>query len=241
MLKCENGKTSVEKLNTFNDDSVENFLSELARELGITNSLMFYEDCFILVEGETEENALPLFYRILYGHSLLEDGINIINVRGKGAFKEFLKLLSHNKQELSVFFMDNDCSDDDEDAMTEQVLKDCGFPNEFCEERIIMVGDKEFEDLFSFSILAKAFNIKWPKIDGEWREEDFSDIDTSKKFSNELKKLIWKHCDSQGNKWSKPELGNALGKICPRDEIPEVVIDLFKIARDIAEVNAEVN
>ena len=111
MLSEKDGVTKMEKLQTGDDEAVEIFLLEVARDLGITNSLMFYENCFIFVEGETEENALPLFYRKIFGHSMLEDGINIINVKGKSAFKEFLRLVSRNRQELAIFLMDHDCAD----------------------------------------------------------------------------------------------------------------------------------
>lgn len=236
MLKESKGQTIVEKLNIDNDIEVELFLTELAKELGITNSLIFYENCFILVEGETEFNALPLFYRTIYGHSLLEDGINIITVKGKSAFKEFLRLLSRNKQELVIFLMDTDCETSRDDKMTKQVLKEYGFPDSFCEDRVLLVGNQEFEDLFSKEILVIIYNKKWPKIEGSWKIEDFSAFNTSKKYSDELGRIVRENCNHQGEKWSKPELGNALGKNCDEKEIPEEIKTLFKLARDIAKV-----
>ena len=77
-------------------------------ELGITNSLIFYERCYVLIEGETEENALPILYRKQYGRSILEDGIRIINVNGNGAVKEFLKLLSRNRKRMTIVLVDAD-------------------------------------------------------------------------------------------------------------------------------------
>ncbi len=237
MLKKEDEKIVVEKLETFNDVEIEFFLTELARELGITNSLMFYENCFILIEGDTEQNALPLFYRTLYKRSLIEDGINIINVRGKSAFKEFLRLLSQNKKELVLFLMDQDCSDSKDDKMTEQVLKENGFTKEFCDDRIRLVGRKEFEDLFSSEILAKIYNEKWPKTNGDWTVDDFNNIDSNKKFSDELLKIVWENCDHSGNNCNKPELGKILGEKCGESEIPQEVKDLFMIARQIANIS----
>lgn len=66
----EHGATIAEQLHIDSDPEVEEFLKQLARDLGITNSLLFYDRCFILIEGGTEEVALPLFYRKLYGHSM---------------------------------------------------------------------------------------------------------------------------------------------------------------------------
>lgn len=237
MLTEKDGAVTIEKLKTGDDVEVEDFLAEIARDLGITNSLMFYENCFIFVEGETEENALPLFYRTIYGHSMLEDGINIINVKGKSAFKGFLRLFSENKQELVLFLMDQDCADTQDDKLTQQVLKESGFSDKFCEERVMLVGREEFEDLFSLETYVRVYNNKWPKDDGEWQLEDFDELDETKKCSNELKKIMYAHCNECGDKWSKPDLGYGLGKLCPEEEIPDEIKNVFSVAREIAEVN----
>jgi putative ATP-dependent endonuclease of the OLD family len=237
MLKESEGKTIIEKLQTGNDAEVEGFLSEIARDLGVTNSLMFYENCFIFVEGETEENALPLFYRTIYGHSMLEDGINIINVQGKSAFKGFLRLFSHNRQELALFFMDRDCADTQDDKLTEQVLKENGFSDEFCSDRIMLVGRQEFEDLFQPGVYTRAYNSKWPKDDGVWIADEFAALDPDKKYSNELKRIMYENCGECGDRWSKPELGYILGILCTEEEIPQEIKDLFTLSRQIAKVS----
>ena len=233
----EDGLPFVDRLQVGTDEKVEKFLSEVARDLGITNSLMFYENCFVFVEGETEANALPLFYKTLYNHSMLEDGINIINVKGKSAFKGFLRLFSRNRQELALFLMDQDCADTYEDKMTEQVLRENEFSEEFCQNRMVLVGRQEFEDLFGPGIFTRVFNRKWPKKEGEWISDDFANIDPNKnKYSKELKKIVHDHCGEKADKWSKPELGYALGTMCTENEIPQEILDLFILARQIAEV-----
>ena len=237
MLSEIDGATIVEKLETGDDEAIETFLSDVARDLGITNSLMFYENCFIFVEGDTEDNALPLFYRKIYGHSMLEDGINIINVKGKSAFKEFLRLISRNRQELAVFFMDQDCADTDDDKMTEQVLRENGFSEEFCQNRMMQVGRQELEDLFGAGVYTRVYNSKWPKDEGKWAEGDFEALDPDKKFSGELRRIMYENCGECGDKWSKPDLGYALGTECTEDEIPQEIKDLFTLAREIAKVN----
>jgi putative ATP-dependent endonuclease of the OLD family len=236
MLTEKDGAVAIERLKTGEDVEVEEFLSEIARDLGITNSLMFYENCFVFVEGETEENALPLFYRTIYGHSMLEDGINIINVKGKSAFKGFLRLFSENKQELALFLMDQDCADTQDDKLTKQVLRESGFSDAFCEERVVLVGREEFEDIFSLETYVKVYNSKWPKDDGEWQLEGFDELDETKKCSNELKRIMYDNCSECGDKWSKPDLGYGLGRLCTAEEIPEEIKNLFLLARKIAKV-----
>ena len=119
---------------------------------------MFYERFILFVEGETEERSLPLFYRTLYENNMLEDGINIINVKGKSAFPEFLRLFSKNKQEFSFFLMDRDCEDTNDDNFTKQVLRETDFQDEFIDERVILIGQQEFEDIFPIEIYLSVYN-----------------------------------------------------------------------------------
>ena len=180
------------------------------------------------------ENMLLIYH---FGHSMLEDGINTINVKGKSAFKEFLRLISKNKQELAIFLMDQDCTDTDDDKMTTQVLRENGFSEEFCQNRILLVGRQEFEDIFAPNIYARVYNRKWPKDEGGWLEDDFASFNPDKKYSNELKRIMYQNCGENGDKWSKPELGYALGRECSENEIPQEIKDLFTLARDVAKVS----
>lgn len=235
---CDDGYTVVSQLNTDDDANVERFLNDLAREMGITNSLIFYERCFILIEGETEENALPLIYRKLYGRSLLEDGLRIINVRGNGAVKEFLKLLSRNRKELTIVFVDTDTQQEKAAKLTEQALREAGFDDTFVQERLLFTGNKEFEDAFANNALAGCLNNYWSKSDGVWTAEEIGQLRLKdKKFSDEIKRVVWESCPQEGEDWSKPIFGQKLGEICSKDEIPDDIKSLFDLARQIAGVS----
>jgi len=236
MLKVENGTVKVEKLITDEDDEIEKFLSDLAIYLGISNSLIFYERCFIFVEGETEERALPLFYKTLFGSSLLEDGINLINVKGKNAFPEFLRLFSKNKQELTLFLMDSDSEETRDDKLTKQVLKRSGFSDQFCDEKVFLIGEQEFEDSFPKELFVRIFNEKWPKKAQAWSLNDFEEIDKRKKFSKGLSDLLYSSEIITKEKFSKPVLGHALGMVCLESDIPHKIKDLFSEARRISSV-----
>jgi predicted ATP-dependent endonuclease of OLD family len=132
LLQWQEGRSDVSQLETNNDPEVERFLSEIARDLGLTNTLMFYEQCFVLIEGATEENALPLFYRKIHQHSLLEDGIRLVNVESNGAFREFLKLLSQNRQEMTLILADLDTEDSGvERRLRQDMLRYSNFGTEF--------------------------------------------------------------------------------------------------------------
>ena len=74
------------------------------------------------------------------------------------------------------------------------------------------------------------------KKDGEWLLKDVSALrGDGKKFSDELKKMIYDNCDDSVRKVSKPELGKHLGEGCESDEhIPEIIKKLFESARTVA-------
>lgn len=234
---CEEGYTTLDQLITDDDPEVERFLSTLARELGITNTLIFYERCFILIEGETEENALPTLYRTLYGRSLLEDGIRIINVRGNGALKEFLKLMSRNRQQATIVFLDKDAESNSTATLTKNTLRSAGFDEEFIRKRVIYIGDMEFEDAFDDVLLADCLQRHWPKPTGRWQPGEVAAIrQHGSKFSSGLQKAVAQHCGQNGVYLKKPELGQKLAELCPCEDIPTDIHDLFSLARRIAGV-----
>ena len=236
LLLDDQGCTKVEKLITQNDPDVENFLLGLARELGITNSVIFYERCFVLIEGETEENALPILYKKVYKRSMVEDGIRVINVNGNGAVKEFLKLLSNNRYKYTLVFVDADTKDNPGAKLNPKNLRESQFSDEFLKEHILYIGKTEFEDTFSNEIIVECLQKTWPKKNGNWKDEDIQSIRIEAKFSNALGKLVFDDAIIDGNRWSKPEFGKKIAEICPKEQIPKTIMAFFDKARQIAEV-----
>lgn len=238
LLRLNGCCATVERLNTDDDPEVEQFLTILAGEMGITNTVMFYERCFVLIEGETEANALPLLYRAAHGKSLLEDGVRLISVQGNGATKEFLRLLSRNRQEMTVVFVDRDTETEDQGRrakLTRDTLKQAGFSDEFVAERIVYVGGKEFEDAFTDDVLTATLNHAYPKTDGPWTSAFVADLRTNKKLSDALGKAVHEAPSDSLLRWGKPEFGKSIGRVCQsRDMIPQEVLDLFDLVRRVA-------
>jgi len=241
LLRLRGNCTTVETLETEDDPAVEAFLSGMAQELGISNTMMFYERCFLLVEGDTEYNALPLIYRAMYKRSLLEDGIRIISVKGNGSTKEFLRLLGMNKQSVTLALLDTDTKIDDrgrQAKLTEEVFKESGFSDAFIKDRILYIGSREFEDAFKDETLLRVVEQNYPKRTGNWSLEDIANLrkDEKKKFSDELVKMIYENCQDSVKKVNKPELGKHIGKTCKaKEDFPDVILSLFEVARKIAD------
>ncbi len=229
------GCTRVSKLDTNNDPEIENFLKEIAAELGITNSIMFYERCFVVVEGPTEYNALPIFYKKLHQRSLIEDGIRLINVDSNSGVNAFLKLFGLNRRDLLIVFIDRDSENRNDVKLTAPFLREIGFDGDFIDQRLRYIGTLEFEDAFSNEIIAEALNRYWKKNDGEdWIPDDIQVIRNSKKFSEDIRRIVWEQTGPEGNKWTKPEFGKSLAEVCPVEGIPNEISSVFTLARQIA-------
>ncbi len=226
---CDFGMTRVNYLDTNEDQDVEDFLANLAAELGITNSILFYERCYIIIEGPTEENALPILYHRIYGHSMIEDGIRLINIEGNGGRKGLLKLLGKNRQNLTIVFLDKD-------TQTNSDFINAGFSQDHLANHLILIGQKEFEDAFEDEAICLCLNHEWPRSDNEsWTSIHLLDIrkDKNKKFSDRLMGLIYQNSKSNISN-TKPVYGQKLASICPIEMIPERITHLFNRAREIA-------
>jgi putative ATP-dependent endonuclease of OLD family len=230
-----NGDTIVHKLKTDGDPEIEEFLKNISTELGITNSIMFYERCFIFIEGETEEFALPILYRKLFGHSLIEDCIRLVNVQRNCAVKEFLKLFAKNRKELILVFVDSDSENSNQANLTRKKLQELGYDKEFINERFIFIGEKELEDAFPTSSLVRALETKWPKANGsKWENEEIEGLRSKPKFSKALDTLVRELTPEDGEPWTKPIFGRFLAETCDKSEIPEKIVDLFNLANKIS-------
>ncbi len=239
------GSTIVEYLKSFGDEEIQNFIELMCREMGLSNSHIFFERCFIIVEGQSEVNFLPSAYKKMYHSTMAEDGITLINLEGNGAATNFLKLLMKNKREFVIVFLDNDTTDVRKskvmsghnklvDGMKKEEYKQ--FVYDFFEEKVLFIGDKEFEDTFENEVFVKVLNNKRPKNNELlWNEEEIENIRINvEKFSNGITKAVADFC--KPNYISKPELGTYLGQGIEIDEIPEKAKELFRRAREIANI-----
>ncbi len=80
-------------------------------ELGARNTDLFFYDCVVLIEGETEDRVFPIIADAM-DYDLVEKGIKLINIRGKDRvkrqkIKEFLEYL-RDSDVIPYVIMDND-------------------------------------------------------------------------------------------------------------------------------------
>ena len=221
------------------DADIRTFLEGVGSSVGLTNSSFFYERCFLIVEGESEEVALPLLYRNLFGRSPLEDGVVIVNMFTCSAWRAVLKVLLRHKRDITLLLLDQDCTRESSSArVTDESLASVGFPESFRESSCFYIGEKEFEDAFRSSDIADVLNGNWPKDDATaWTVEEIDCFrEQGRKFSSELLAHVRRTCTpSLRNTAKKPELAAALGSHCRREEqVPRALRDVFDRARAVA-------
>ena len=212
------------------DNEIREFLSQVSEIGGIRNSSIFYERCFLLVEGPSEKNAIPILYKKHFGRNLAEDGIVLINLESNGAWKNFLKLLRKNKEHCTILFLDNDTQLATSSAcITPEKLAEIGFSEDFLRDNVVLVGSKEFEDTYPNNILVDMLNNKFRKADGNnWEESEIQNLkDNSDKFSEDLRVTVSR--EHRRRRVGKPEIALEFANHLPQEEIPNIaeLLDLF--------------
>ena len=232
LYRTEDGKTRVETLPVHQDSEVEQFLETVASRLGVMHSSLFFDRCFLLVEGETEYVTLPILYYKRYKRTLREDGIALIHLGGVKNPAVLFRLLGERRARHVLFLIDMD-----EFESKKQKLQAQGWDPTLIEKNVLSIGRREFEDAFSDTVWARVAQTFGPREDREWCPEDIAALRGEDKFSEALRRTIQRAARIKGG-ISKPLLGQRLAEVIEIQEIPEQVLHIFERARQIAGVEA---
>jgi len=235
----DRGITNIQFLESYEDVDIESYLTELSIEMGLPNSSLFFERCFLIIEGETEEHCLPKLYYKKFGRKLIEDGICLVNIKGIGNAKGFIKLLRKNKENCLLFLLDNDITNPNSICrLTVSELKEIGFNETFIKKSVFIIGNREFEDSFKNQTIIDVLNTYWEKIDGtSWDENEINTLRTKDKFSKQLLIEVNKQSRKKNiDRFTKPKFGEKLGELCNLDDYPKIISKLFIEARRISKI-----
>jgi putative ATP-dependent endonuclease of the OLD family len=234
------GISQIDYLRDHGDLGILNFLNQISVIGGIKNSSIFYEKCFLLVEGDSEETAIPKIYKKFFDKSLSESGIVLINLQSNGAWFNFLKLLHRNKSSCTVLLLDTDTQNPNCGAnVTSNKLGEIGFDDSFFSSNLFFAGVQEFEDVFPDRIIRDVFNKLYPRATkAKWNIGHIRDLRANyNKISKGFLEESRKHISHHHKNYKKPEFANELADLITLKELKniEVLTALFSRIHQIVE------
>ncbi|MFC4321330.1 ATP-dependent nuclease [Litchfieldia salsa] len=84
------GKSNINFINTANLEGKD--IRKIKFEILKSRGDLLFANAILLCEGETEEQAIPTFFKEYFHCEAFEAGINIISVGGSGKYKPFLRI-----------------------------------------------------------------------------------------------------------------------------------------------------
>ncbi len=201
-------------------------IRKIERQVIKTRGELFFSKVIVFFEGESEEQALPIFAEHFFKKSPLEQGIDFVGVRGHGNYLPFLRVV----EALNIpWFILSDAEEKIKASVKAQFV-DCN--SEKSESNVIVFLDDEnnFEkqlisDGFSDEIKKAILTIELPQCQNTQHEtakkseiEGFNDV----KLYESLKPL-------------KTQLGPIVADAIIKSEkpLPPKITDLFNKIQDI--------
>lgn len=217
-FELEGSTTKTSAIQTDDAQLTDLFMYQISDSMGLRNSVMLNERCFLVIEGLTESMALPVMFNIMYGYPPQAAGVRILNGEGGNGARLFAKFLNDNKRRV-LFMVDTDTKSSPKSRyFTQESLTADGIGT----DRIHFVGTKEFEDAFTDEIYLRAANQHWKKADGsDWTSEEFTVLRNEEDFAGKLVSLVRKSTKSN------------IGK-------PEIGLHLAKSLRDVSEIPPQI-
>jgi putative ATP-dependent endonuclease of OLD family len=220
-------QTMLEVLDTTDHETTDLFMYEISKNMGLRNSVMLHERCFLAIEGPTEYAALPVLFYKLFGMPLQSAGICLLNGENNYGARMLVKFLITNKRQV-LFLVDTDA------VSTDSIKKNftpASFQKDGIDEltQVHYIGTREFEDSFSDDVWSRMAQENYPKQSGEpWVAADIAAIRQNPKFSKALQALI--QFEANVEEPSKLDLGYNMAQFINPVEIPPTITACLEIA-----------
>lgn len=200
------------------------FLQNVCVSLGLRNSALLSERCFLVVEGDTEHASVPVLYRKATGSSLVASGITLLNTKGSGAVRRLVEILRTEWNRDVVAMVDADARVEAASWLARLGLTE--------RSDLYFIGTKEFEDAFTDEQWAIALNNSFPQGAGQWQRSDIAALRSSESFADDLCSLVRDRSTAAGA--TKPDLGYALAESVATNEIPTAIRHALEAASALA-------
>ena len=233
-IKQKDGVSHPEWLKGSDEQDIKSFISDISGLSGLKNSSLFFERCFLVYEGDTEEKMLPIVYHKMTGRTFIEDGIVGINLKTNSTWDVFLKLLSKNKSDATILFLDKDIQHTKK-RIDARALRNVGFSDDFSRINVIFAGQKELEDTFSDELICSCLDGKWPRQDGnKWKPEEIHALRQQEKFSQALMEAV-SEATFRERRYTKHDFGEQIALMMTKEQITsnECLNHVVTLARSI--------
>ena len=207
--------TNIEQLQTTDHETTELFMYEISKNLGLKNSVMLYERCFLAVEGPTEISALPILFYKQYGFPLQSAGICLLNCENQYGARMVTRFLQRNRRHI-LFLVDQDTTSSDiKKHFTKRSLIEDGIN---LSSQVFFAGTNELEDDFSDEVWVRVLNKHYRKPLGElWATDEIAGLRINKKFSKAIQDKVKGYLEFSP---SKADLGHKIAQEIEISEIP---------------------
>lgn len=205
------------------DEFVEGFKESLADRFGsfIPNlNRVNHPKHIILVEGESEEIALPILaFRKRF--VLAQNDIQVYNSKSKQKLREdFFNMKGKYPNRNIVCFLDSDAVKERDDI--NRVIQ-----NKQNKYRMVFIENGTFEDLFDLNYSIEILNYLYP----EGSEIYNSDFDSSKDFLSNIKKILF---NKKKATFDKVLFAQTIAFKIDIDLIPKEITELLQIVEDFS-------
>ncbi|MFE7277424.1 ATP-dependent endonuclease [Streptomyces sp. NPDC057623] len=228
----DSGRTLVERLDDDTHDGIDFHLGQIAAAVGLRNSVLLHERCFLAVEGPTEQQCVPLLFRLSQGLPLQAAGIALWACdNNEGALHLAGYLVKHHR--IVMLMVDAD-SRANKHFKTEKLIK-AGLD---LTQQVSYVGESdgynELEELFSDLQWAAAANAHWPRPKGRpWSADDFTEH-RSGKFSERILYMIKQQAEESSPNGKADMLYALVSMLTTPEEVPQQLRDIFTAMQALA-------
>ncbi|MFD8694271.1 ATP-dependent nuclease [Kitasatospora purpeofusca] len=242
-LKLENHRTVVERLGAgVVGPGIDIHLGKIAAAVGLRNTVLLHERCFLAVEGDTEQRAFPVLFRLCEELSLQAAGIALwACFNNEGALHLARYLVEWDRAVMLVV-------DADSRNVSKSIFKEAKLTQFFgtsADRYVKFLGEpdqaaegqeryNELEEIFTDPVWAKVANKAWPKEEGEWSASEFTALRIpGKKFSEQVKELL--QIGSPKGPGGKPDMMYTLAATLDTpDDVPLQLRSVFSELRTLA-------
>jgi len=224
-LILENRKISNEISLLYLDEYIKSYkniiLKNVVKMLDLNN--VNNPSCLILVEGESEEKSLPVFF-IKKGIIIANKNIKIYNCKSKQkVLSSFLDFKEKYPQMKIICLLDSDAVKEARDiARLVKENKD--------KYHLIHIGKGCFEDLFDINTSVEILNSMYPEGD----KISIADFDEAKDFGSNVSKVLH---EKKNAKFDKVKFANLISNSVKSENIPKEIEEIISTADNFTIVN----